>query len=73
MPTPFQIACLLILIAGGILAWAIVPDLPGLAAEKLLAGGMWSAVAAFLVAAMALTVWPRDPEGRLRGLRRRSR
>lgn len=73
MPNPFQIVCALLLTAGGLVVWATVPDLAGSAVEKVLAGGMWSALAAFLVGAVLLGCWPRDAAGRLRAppLRRR--
>lgn len=67
----FRALAILVSLCGLAVAILFVLDDPGIVsvfAGKLLEGGMWSGLALFVVMAVGLACWPRDPDGRLRGL-----
>ena len=72
----FRVLAILVSLCGLLLGILLVMDDPGILtvfAEKLVAGGMWTGLALFVLMAIGLGCWPRDANGRLRGLSARQR
>lgn len=72
----FRVLAILVSLCGVAVGVLLVLDDPGIVsvfAAKLVEGGMWSGLAVFVLMAVALGCWPRDADGRLRGLSERRR
>lgn len=72
----FRALAIVVSLCGLLVGALLVLDDPGIVtvfAGKLVEGGMWTGLALFVVMAVALGCWPRDADGRLRGLSQRQR
>lgn len=72
----FRTLAILVSLCGVLVGLLLVLDDPGIVsvfAGKLVAGGMWTGLALFVLMAIALGCWPRTADGRLRGLPARQR
>lgn len=63
MPRLLRIAVLVVSLLMVASVVTTVPDLGALVVEKITEGGMWTALAAFILAAVVLGAWPRGGAG----------